>query len=214
MFTLSDTLGQVSGEGEKLGMVCLSRVAPEDGLGALPHGLPAGQCFPIALAMRRARKQFIRLNDPWAGDPDGEPPARPGEPKPAAERPSIGAARPREATGHRRSAVLPFAAHAAIWAAGGRRGREGPRRPCVQVVPLCALPSWGSHRASTFVHSEGRGPRLVPPRWWPGRAQSLPHMEDEHDRALSLRTALVRDLERAPFRMGVRPSSPWDPPGL
>ena len=72
MFTLSDTLGQVSGEGEKLGMVCLSRVAPEDGLGALPHGLPAGQCFPIALAMRRARKQFIRLNDPWAGDPDGE----------------------------------------------------------------------------------------------------------------------------------------------
>jgi hypothetical protein len=114
--------------------------------------------------------------------PEADPPARPGAPKPAAERPSIGAARPREATGHRRSAVLPFAAMATIWAAGGTM--EGRRE-----------------ESPTQAYRPAARP-FVPPRRLPEQNRSRPPVEDEFDRALRLRTVLARDQERAPFRMG------------
>lgn len=192
MARLLDTRGSVSGGGKEVGMVCLSRARLADGLGPLPCGLPARVRSPIAPPRRRGEERLIRRTAPRLGVPEEDPPARPGERKPAAQRPSIGAARRREATGHRRSAVLPFAARTPIGAAGGRvdgRREESPvwaRRPaeCQHVAPGRSI--------------EGH-PSLAP-------------VEEEHDRALSLRRALVRDQERAPFRTGVRPSSPWAQP--
>ena len=189
MVTLLDTCGSVSGAGNEVGMACLSRAALADGPGPLPCGLPARPRCPIAPPRRRGEERLMRRKAPGLGVPDEEPPARPGELKPAAERPSIGAARQREATGHRRSAVLPFAARTPIGAAGGRA--DGRREEC---------PAWARRPAEC---------RLVPPGRSLAGPPSLPPVEDEHDRALSLRRALVRDLERAPFRMGVRPLSPW-----
>jgi len=179
-----DPLGLGSGEEEPQGTACLSLARLADGLGTLPVGLPAGPPWP--LAQRGEPQPLLRRTAPGFGGPEAGPPARPGAPKPAAQRPSIGAARPREATGHRRSAVLPFAARSLIWAAGGRA--EGKR----QESPT------GAYRPTARP--------FVPPRRSLEETRSRPPLEDEHDRALRLRTASVRDQERAPIRMGVRPS--------
>ena len=84
--------------------------------------------------------RLIRLEHVMARRSRRSPPARPGEPKPAAESQSIGAARPREATSHRRSAVLPFAARTPIWAAGGEE-RAGKRKGVQLPLPLHLPPS-------------------------------------------------------------------------
>jgi hypothetical protein len=175
-----DPLGLGSGEGEPQGTAGLSRARLADGLGSVPVGLPAGPPGPAA---QRAGHELLRRSTAFRfALPEAEPPARPGAPKPAAERPSIGAARPREATGHRRSAVLPFAARSLIWAAGGRT--EGRR----QEFP-------------TRAYRPGARP-FVPLRRSLEETRSRPPVEDDHDCVLRLRTGLVRDQERAPIRMG------------
>jgi hypothetical protein len=190
-----DPLGLGSGEGEPQGTACLSRARLADGLGTVPVGLPGGSPGPAV--QRAGHEPLLRSTAFLCTHPEAEPPARPGAPKPAAQRPSIGAARPREATGHRRSAVLPFAARSLIWAAGGRAAGRRPESPT------------GAYRPAARP--------FVPPRRSLEETRSRPPLEDEHDRALRLRTASVRDQERAPIRMGaatartlgLRPIQSW-----
>jgi len=82
---------------------------------------------------------LIHLKDTCAGGYREESPRPPRFPKPAAESRSVGGARPREATGHRPSAVPPFAARAIIWAAGGRRGGERKRKRPLLPPPSSPL---------------------------------------------------------------------------
>jgi len=127
-----------------------------------------------AITRRVAVLRLIRLKDTWLGGHGQEPPARPGEAKPAAESQSIGAARPREATRHRRSAVLPFAARGPYLGGGGRsmtndrmtNEDEKPKEMLPRPEPFHAI------RHSSFRHSSFHAPVFSPSVLPPSRLDS------------------------------------------
>ena len=117
-------------------------IHPRHLAGAIAYGMTVGIRSSRRLEEAcRSRLDFrlIRLKDTLArgGRRRTAPPAQSAvrRTRPAAESPSVGAARPRETTSDRRSAVLSAVRRTAlppIWAAGGRGGREKRRASGVQ----------------------------------------------------------------------------------
>ncbi len=186
-----ETRGPRRGEAGTQGTACLSRARLADGCGSRPPGLPAGP--PWSLGPRGAGERLLRRTAPALGVAEEDSPARPGEPKPAAERQSVGGGGPREATGHAPSAVLPFAAWPSIWVAGGRGG--GEKRRAARACPLRGGPVHGRRRPAD-------------------RPRSLSSSETAHDRAQCLRRDLVRELESSATPDGGATGQPLGLPGL